>query len=39
MMRKLLWVLGMAALAFVVMGVVDRRQVERRRRLWAEATD
>lgn len=39
MMRKLLWMLGMIALASVVIGVVDRQQVERRRQLWAEATD
>lgn len=39
MMRKLLWMLGMIALASVVVSVVDRQKAERRRELWAEATD
>ncbi|GAA4888457.1 hypothetical protein GCM10025789_00850 [Tessaracoccus lubricantis] len=39
MMRKLLWFVGLIALTCVVVGAVDRRQAERRRELWAEATD
>ncbi len=38
-MRKLLWMLGMITLVTIVVGVVDRQQAERRRELWAEATD
>lgn len=39
MMRKLLWLVGLAALSSVVVAVVDRQKAERRRQLWAEATD
>ncbi len=38
-MRKLLWLIGLVALSSVVVAVVDRQKAERRRQLWAEATD
>lgn len=39
MFRKLFWLLAMVTIAISVTGLVDRRAANRRRELWAEATD
>lgn len=39
MLRKLLWVAGVVTVSSVALSLVDRYQAERRRQLWAEATD
>ncbi|MDO5092863.1 MAG: hypothetical protein Q4D79_05480 [Propionibacteriaceae bacterium] len=39
MIRKVIWTLFMLAGVFLVTGLLDRRKAEKRRQLWAEATD
>ncbi|WP_257787342.1 hypothetical protein [Tessaracoccus flavus] len=39
MLRKLFWLITILALIGTFTGIADRRQAERRRELWAEATD
>ena len=39
MFRKLFWLMAILALVGTLTGLSDRRQAERRRELWAEATD
>lgn len=39
MRRKLLWLLGLLAIAAVTVNLVDRRRARQSRELWAEATD
>lgn len=39
MIRKLIWTLFALAGVLMVTGLLDRRKAEKRRQLWAEATD
>lgn len=39
MIRQLLWVAAVVAVIAVAFGIKDHREAERRRELWAEATD
>ncbi len=39
MIRKLFWTLATLTAVFAVTGLLDLRRAEKRRQLWAEATD
>lgn len=39
MFRKVFWLMAILAIVGALTGVADRRKAERRRELWAEATD
>lgn len=39
MIRQLLWAVAVVVTVAVAFGIRDHREAERRRQLWAEATD